>query len=224
MDHLRSTYKRSQTLHHAYGIEGLYELVRGEVVAFLESDCGFRVVGNPDVQFLYHETFGIDESRSLDASAHRKALGATGKFFIAGCQTLTHEAQNALLKLFEDPPAQTTFFLIVPSHTQLLPTLRSRLYLLKKGEERDVNTSAAQKFLKASPAERLEIVAKIVEGKDKAGATHLVNGLEEILYSRQGEERTVALKRLAQVRTYIPDRSSSLKLILEHLALTLPAR
>lgn len=41
--------------------------------------------------------------------------------------TLTHEAQNALLKMLEEPPADTVFILTSPSVQQLLPTVRSRL-------------------------------------------------------------------------------------------------
>lgn len=42
-------------------------------------------------------------------------------------QGMGHEAQNALLKLLEEPPAHTVFILTVQSAQQLLPTIRSRL-------------------------------------------------------------------------------------------------
>lgn len=225
MDQLRKSFKNNGVLHHAYALAGQYASVKDEVVVFLRDDCGFLVAQNSDVQFSFSETFGIDESRALEASAHRKAFASSGKFFIVGCETLTHEAQNALLKLFEDPPIQTTFFLIIPSHAQLFPTLRSRLYLLESesyGEE--VNTSASAKFLAAVPGVRLELVSKMIEGKDRTQAVQFVNGLEELVYKSTSEERVEALRSLAKVRTYLPDRSSSLKLILEHLSLVLPVK
>ncbi len=42
-------------------------------------------------------------------------------------QGMGQEAQNALLKLLEEPPANTVFILTVQSAQQLLPTIRSRL-------------------------------------------------------------------------------------------------
>ncbi len=39
------------------------------------------------------------------------------------------EAQNALLKILEEPPSNIVFILVTPSKTALLPTIRSRLPL-----------------------------------------------------------------------------------------------
>ncbi len=45
---------------------------------------------------------------------------------ITDAQTLTGEAQNAILKLLEEPPRQTIFLLTSASEQALLPTIRSR--------------------------------------------------------------------------------------------------
>ncbi len=45
-------------------------------------------------------------------------------------QGMGHEAQNSLLKLVEEPPADTIFILSVTSVQRLLPTIRSRTQLI----------------------------------------------------------------------------------------------
>ena len=224
LEEIQTAFTRTRTLHHAYSIEGSWDAVRESIERFLANDVGVPVVANPDVQFLFVETLGIDESRSLEGAAHRKAYASVGKFFVTGCQTLTHEAQNALLKLFEDPPAQTIFFLIVPSHAQLLPTLRSRLYLIS-GQRRDTKeqTASAQAFLVAPPRKRMAMLTSIVENKNREEAVRLINALEVSLCRLpHSNERTEAIKQIYMVRKYILDRASSVKLLLEHLAITLP--
>ena len=224
LEEIQTAFSRTRTLHHAYGIEGSWDAVRESIEHFLVNHVGVAVTANPDVQFLFVETLGIDESRNLEGAAQRKAYAPVGKFFITGCQTLTHEAQNALLKLFEDPPAQTTFFLIVPSHAQLLPTLRSRLYLVS-GQRSDTReqTTSAQAFLAAAPGVRMSMLTEIVENKNREEAVRLINALEvSLCMLPHSNERTEAVKQIYMVRKYILDRASSLKLLLEHLAITLP--
>jgi DNA polymerase-3 subunit delta' len=49
---------------------------------------------------------------------------------IEDSQQMTAQAQNALLKTLEEPPAGTIMILTAPSELSLLPTIRSRLQLL----------------------------------------------------------------------------------------------
>jgi len=50
--------------------------------------------------------------------------------FISDAQLLSEEAQNALLKLLEEPPQSTVFILTVPTDKSVLPTIVSRLQKL----------------------------------------------------------------------------------------------
>ncbi len=49
---------------------------------------------------------------------------------IEDAHLLTLEAQNALLKSFEEPPADTVFILTITSTSQVLPTILSRAHVL----------------------------------------------------------------------------------------------
>jgi DNA polymerase III gamma/tau subunit len=56
------------------------------------------------------DTLGIDEAREL---SRRQRLSG-GHIFIIAAGTITREAQNALLKTFEEPAPDTYFMLIIP--------------------------------------------------------------------------------------------------------------
>jgi len=67
---------------------------------------------------------------------HFLTLQAPGKtdtarvVLIEQAQLLTVQAQNALLKTIEEPPAATVLILTVPSEMSILPTIRSRTQML----------------------------------------------------------------------------------------------
>jgi DNA polymerase III subunit delta' len=69
----------------------------------------------------------VDEVRQL---ARRLSFALTrGRrkvAIVAPADALNERAQNALLKTLEEPPADTTFFLVTANPDQLLPTVRSR--------------------------------------------------------------------------------------------------
>jgi DNA polymerase-3 subunit delta' len=67
------------------------------------------------------------DDRMHEPAAYRTAALNHGKVFIIDeAELLAREAQNALLKTLEEPPAQTFIFLITDQYDQLYPTVRSR--------------------------------------------------------------------------------------------------
>ena len=170
------------------------------------------------------ERFGIDEARSLIQFASLKNISDT--LFLIGAASITSEAQQALLKLFEEPQQGTTFVLLAP-HGALLPTLRSRMlpYPLPLEAAPD-KRSGARAFLAASGTQRSAAVAALL--KDEEGVRERVraflNELETELHPRLQKDAAVreGLEDIAKVRSYLGDRSPSLKMLLEHLATALP--
>ncbi len=73
--------------------------------------------------FHGEETTARDLVRQL--SMHSYAGGK--RVFILGDVDFTREAANALLKFFEEPPADVLLLLTTTSATRLMPTVRSRL-------------------------------------------------------------------------------------------------
>lgn len=72
-------------------------------------------------------SIGIEDVRSLYNTLFLKPVKSPLKaVIIKDAQLLTTEAQNALLKILEEPPAQTLLLLTADSSESLLETVRSR--------------------------------------------------------------------------------------------------
>ncbi|MBU2530403.1 MAG: AAA family ATPase [Elusimicrobia bacterium] len=76
----------------------------------------------------------IDTVREFSNYAYKKALLSKHKIFIINnADTLTTEAQNAMLKLLEEPPKNTFFILISSQKNLFLTTVLSRCHTIEFG-------------------------------------------------------------------------------------------
>jgi DNA polymerase III delta prime subunit len=219
-------------LHHAYILEGERDPTYEALKVFLEKDLNFSIKGNPDFYFLTTEKFGVDESRELKERQQQKAIAGGKKIFVILANTFSREAQNSLLKILEEPTEGTHFFIIMPSADRLLPTLQSRVMIIRSKEGAMATGSAfkAEEFIKAKPALRLEMIKGMLERLKKGEITKsnflaFLNEIEQIKATKvrsntpANERRN--MEELLKMRNYIQDQSSSAKLILEYLALTI---
>lgn len=190
----------------------------------IESIFEIKLDGNPDFHFDEYETFGIDESRALKEEQSRRALDGGKKIFIIKTGGITREAQNALLKVFEEPTGGTYVFLIVPTLRVILPTLRSRARVVETihNSQLIINKNAEEFVSTISPLRlQLPFVKKMIEDKDKAVAESFLNDIETVLHS-QKETSPQFFHELFKMRGYIYDRSASVKMILEYISLVAP--
>ncbi|MEE9171951.1 MAG: DNA polymerase III subunit delta' [candidate division NC10 bacterium] len=84
---------------------------------------------HPDVHLLAPEgaTLKIDQIRTLTQEAALRPYEGRRKVFILNeAETMTEQAQNALLKTLEEPPGATLLILIAPEASALLPPIASR--------------------------------------------------------------------------------------------------
>lgn len=82
------------------------------------------------VQPIDAKAIGIEQVRGLDHFLSLKVpskLGISRLVVIEDSQKMTTEAQNAILKTLEEPPAGTLIILTVSYPQALLPTIRSRV-------------------------------------------------------------------------------------------------
>ncbi len=206
-------------MHHANYTEGPLSLLKSLALEAARN-LGVEIAGNPDVVVRSFDMYSVEDSRELKGLASLAPVHDR-KLFVIGAEGMTREAQNALLKLFEEPPRETFFFLLLP-HGTLLPTLRSRClpFLLMRGEE---NSQEAKVFFEGSYAERSKIIEKLLKEKERGDVRAFFDALERVLYEKKdGEGREEGLRDIARLRDYAGDRSPSLKMLLEHLAATLP--
>jgi hypothetical protein len=207
-------------LHHAYLVIGSKEFAESSLHS-LFSGGNISLVGSPDY-FVYKEAlFGIDEARELSVTAGRRAFVDKKVFFIAP-ERITLEAQNALLKTFEEPAPSTHFFLVVRDEALVLPTLRSRMQAIVL-ERSGADESEAKKFLKLSLKERLNFARKFADADLPAGrqGQSLSIFLDELLIILKESGSMEALKEVYPLRLVSDDRSASARLILEHLSLVI---
>ncbi|MDO8518429.1 MAG: hypothetical protein Q7S26_04030 [bacterium] len=189
------------------------------------------------------ERFGVDDARELRSLASLKH--DRGSLFLIGAASITSEAQQALLKLFEEPQEGTVFVLLVP-HGALLPTLRSRMLEYPKklataesfspaaGRRVDASeklSAVAVEFLAWPYKQRSDWITLFLKDEERIRerVRDFVNGLEVELYRRLNlpgrfnlREIREGLQDIGHFRQYLGDRSPSLKMILEHFAATLP--
>ncbi|MBN2816244.1 MAG: DNA polymerase III subunit delta' [Campylobacterales bacterium] len=76
------------------------------------------------------ESFKIEHAKAVVAEAYISE--SQTKYIIIGAHEITDVAQNSLLKLLEEPPRNIEFIIISPTKSNLLPTVRSRLPILKQ--------------------------------------------------------------------------------------------
>lgn len=132
----------SGNLSHAYVIEGpagsgKHTLVTGIACALAPTAAQKIIDGNcPDVSMISHEenrkTIGIETIRALKEAASFAANELDVKvFIIEEADLMTVQAQNALLKILEEPPHDMYILLLCENSTGLLPTVLSRAPLLR---------------------------------------------------------------------------------------------
>lgn len=100
----------------------------GKEEASLEKYPYLRTVGPEDGRAI-----PIDTIRQLQQSLTLKIPGTDGIrriVIIENAQSLTVEAQNALLKTLEEPPLDTIIIMTATSTEALLPTIQSRVSML----------------------------------------------------------------------------------------------
>lgn len=219
-------YKKSELLHHAiFFIEDKIDEAVFELKKFIRQSLGFNISGNPDFYHRKFENFTIDDARFVTDNENRKSLLGGKKIFIIETDFITLEAQNALLKVFEEPSRDTHFFIISPQDI-LIPTLKSRMQIFGSLEEDKSVLKNSKTILDMDMKERLEIVKEIVDGiKDeemtKQDAISFLNKVEKTLYEKGVEETSSALLVCQKTRESLYDRGAPIKMILENLVLSL---
>lgn len=214
--------------HHAFLLCGDKKSAVRDLVDYFEKEKKLATKGNPDFLIFDYDVFGIDESREISSRHSQKSFGGEGRVFVVSLNFITTEAQNSMLKLFEDPASGVRFFVAVSDKEVILPTLRSRFHIVETNESENLK-NAGKKFLSMPLGQRLKFVRKIADDikNEKASKTEAVavaNGLIEELASDAGKirQKSKILEELEKCRGYLNDRSPSIKMLLEHIALIVP--
>jgi len=238
---LISKYLDKDNLHHAYLIEGEKDGIVGEIEEFLKS-LGINTIGNPDFIHITIDNLKIDEAFNLRAMSSNKSFSPGKKIFIICVNSFSLDAQNVLLKMFEEPIENTHFFLIVPDTNSLLKTLVSRFYLISTKQDLREEIKNAEKFILLPLKDRIDFIKELLTeeeevptevgiptgvGKDgtRSKALKFLNALESSLHQKAMSKCLFDIEifqHIFKVREFLRMPGSSTKSLLESVALVTP--
>jgi len=227
-------------LHHAYLIEGAREEIVPEITKFLES-LGIKTVGNSDFIHINLDSFKIEDARNLKSYGMQKGFSSDKKIFIVSANSFLLEAQNSLLKMFEEPIENTHFFLIVPDTNALIKTFVSRFYLIKSEEKINKEANEAEKFMAMPWQSRINYIKELLvepDEEDEEGngivvlsstrskALKFLNALESVLHRNflKNSSSVIIFEHFFKVREYLRMPGSSAKSLMESVALIIPEK
>ncbi len=223
MKNFFETVKNVGDLHHAYFFVGDAVEVKEELLEFFDTKLKIKVQGNPDFKILNFENLTVDHARLIRESSEKMNFGEKMMFLIS-FESASIEAQNSLLKTLEEPSQNTHFFFISPQDN-LLPTLKSRMVIIKS-QNSNPKSQNEESILNLSFKERLDKVKEITEAisdedATKQDAIDFLNSIETELAQDSVEKNSKALKVCQNTREYLLDRGAPVKIILENLVLSI---
>lgn len=221
-------------LHHAYLIEGTRSEIIPELLKFIEN-LGIKTLGNADFIHISLDSFKIDDARNLKSYGAERGFSSEKKIFIITANSFLLEAQNSLLKMFEEPIENTHFFIILPDINSLLKTFISRFYLIFARQGLDEDTDADKflsmfllariNFMKDFLTEEDEDEEKVEIDSTRAKSLRFLNALEFSLHQKF-MSRTILetgfFKHIFKVREFLRMPGSSTKSLMESVALIVP--
>jgi DNA polymerase III subunit delta' len=96
----------------------------------------------------------IEQARRILDFLSLRSLSLARAIVVDGAEYLNPQASNALLKILEEPPPQTYFFLTAPSSEHVLTTIRSRCQVVHfsplTGEQMRKKSTAPEWIIRAS--------------------------------------------------------------------------
>ena len=211
-----------KTLDHANIVIG--GAGRDFVFAILEEKLNFKIRGNPDFLLIESETLGIDEVRQFGNWVINKPFLSDLKASLIVTNSITFEAQNALLKVLEEPPQGTYIFISLENLGGLLPTFLSRVRVLKSSKpETSKNIFDSKnnnlKFLKSNVSNRFSVINSFTAKDNKSAMRELLKGLEGVAYKDKFKPKD--LRNILTAKIFVATRGSSPKMLLEWLSCVL---
>jgi len=193
-------------------------------------DLVFPLIGstqnNPDYYELKTETkqsIGIKETKEMINWLQLKPFQHTKKVgLILEGDKLTTEAQNLLLKTFEEPPSASYIIIVSRNHKHLLPTIISRGDLLRSTQAPDrVGDPNTVLYLNNPLEEKIKFIDSLYKMKDRKDRKDSIFKLLEDLYAytqkQSDKEKQLHNFKLIEKSLIAVKRNVNMKLVLENL-------
>lgn len=180
---------------------------------------------SPAHRFFNQTVLDIESARAIISWANTPYNEE--KIALISFHTIGLEAQNALLKLLEEPRTGVRFILVTSNTASLIPTVLSRVLVISSDENNE-ELFDAENFLKTSHTLRMKLphTLKLLsqvdeeERKDREAVKAFILAISTVLTKNNME--TKYIKETLQIASYAADPSASGKALLEYLSLLLP--
>lgn len=177
------------------------------------------------IRLSQEETIGIDAIREFKK---RLLLTPYQSPYTAGVlhnmHLLTPEAQNALLKLLEEPPPHAKILGETPVLDTLLPTIISRCQIIHTGkttnqiteEEQSAYLATIQQLIQASPGKKLQLIEQIGKTREefKKWVDNAIITTRTMLTSQPSGETASLARRLLKAKAML-DANVTPKLVVD---------
>lgn len=205
--------------HHAYGIESSENITPELKRSIPFEECSY-------IFDRHYDSFKIDDARAIKSLQAEKTEKAA--VFIISFTLMNREAQNALLKVLEEPTANTYFVLIFPNVKQLLPTLQSRMQLIRlrnDGQHSKERKIVVSDFISMSLQKRFDTIKKLTDKKSeepllKSDVLNFLNDLENHFHYEKNKNPEI-IDSVFKARSYLGANGASTKMILEMIAMNI---
>lgn len=175
----------------------------------------------PDIIYVTHEkpnTISVDDIRTqLNNDIGVKPYSSPRKVYIIDeAEKMNPQAQNALLKTIEEPPAYAVILLLTTNAATFLPTILSRCvtlnikvvkdetiktFLMQKHQIPDYQAEVCVAFAQGNVGKAIQLASSEDFNEMKASALQLMKRLQEIdIY-----EMTAAVKQISEYKLEITD-------------------
>lgn len=159
-------------------------------------------ISNFDIEFLeFEKDLGIEDVRNIQKKIYLKPFQGDKKASVWILSTkATTDAQNALLKLLEEPPMSCLIYIVVKETGFFLPTILSRVKIIEVQNEKETNTNNLEQILNIQGAGDALFLAQDIS-KEKAEAIDwiedaILEAREEMLDSVKNIERAMKFRNL----------------------------
>lgn len=143
---------------------------------------------------------------------------------LSGMDRLTVEAQNAMLKTLEEPPADTYIIGTTGNPEALLPTVRSRMSTIRLNDITEIpDTKLLRSLLTATPGKRLQMLEPFLSTRDDAKlfVVTLLGAARKELLTNPSPELTLLIRNLLAASSQLSVNVNQ-KLVVDNAVLSIP--
>lgn len=195
--------------------------------------CSKNKISNIDKDIsTFDKAVGIEDVRNIQKKLYLKPIKSKDKAVVINASLgLTIEAQNALLKILEEPPSNTLIILVTSNKNALLPTVLSRCKIIEIKEDMkisDAEISEYQKILMSlsrdGVGEKLKLSQDFSKTKEEAILflqNLIIAAREKLTKNPQDKTALKILSDFQKAYAIIKSTNATPRLMLENLLLNI---